>query len=70
MRNSEMNEKEFKFSVGLKRAMNDLLIFEDEILRLKGVAPQGLSRGAMTNVEGRVYDLKAALINALKTVGN
>lgn len=67
--NSEMTDAEFHYSLSLKRMMNDLIILEDDLRNAKTVGMQGISKGALQNVEGRIYDLKAAIYNALKTVG-
>lgn len=66
--NKEMTEQEFAYTVSCKRMMNDILLIEETLRQAKTVGMQGVSKGALTNVEGRIYDLKAAVINALKTV--
>lgn len=67
--NKDMTEQEFHYTFACKRMMNDLLILEAGLVNAKSVGMQGVSKGALTNVEGRIYDLKAAIYNALKTVG-
>lgn len=56
------------YTIALKRMMNDLTIVQHDLDTAKLVGMQGVSHGALTNVEGRLYDLKAAVLNALKTV--
>lgn len=65
----DMTEQEGNFSIALKRMMNDLLIVEDDLRTAKTVGVKGVSAGALQNIEGRIYDLKAAIYNGLKTVG-
>ena len=67
--NVDMTDNEFQYSFACKRMMNDLLVVEDDLRQAKNVGINGLSKGALQNVEGRIYDLKAAILNALKTVG-
>ena len=66
--NREQTEQEFIYTFACKKMLHELEsvnIFLDEAKR---VGMQGDSAGALRNVEGRIYDLKAALYNALKTV--
>ena len=66
--NADMTDNEFQYSFACKRMMNDLLVVEDDLRQAKNVGINGLSKGALQNVEGRIYDLRAAILNALKTV--
>lgn len=66
--NKDMTPDEFLFSTTIKHAIVDLNYIQEHVLELKDVAPQGVSKGSLTLVESRIYDLKAALYNALKTV--
>ena len=66
--NADMTQQEFDFSIAVKRAIHRLNYVEMELESAKNVGMQGISRGALSNAEGRIYDLKAALYNALKTV--
>lgn len=68
MRNTDQSPEEFIYTFACKKMLHELehlMIYVDEA---KTHAPQGLSKGAVTTVEARIYDLKAALYNALKTV--
>lgn len=67
--NKDMTDQEFNYTVSLKRMMNDLLIVEDDLRNAKSVGMQGVSRGALMSIELCIYDLKANIYNALKTVG-
>lgn len=67
--NAEQTEQEFHYSYALKRMMNDLIIVEDDLRTAKLANVQGISAGALKNIEGRIYDLKAAIYNAMKVVG-
>ena len=66
--NKDMSGKEFAYTFSCKRMMHDLYVIEHELKAAKLVGMQGDSAGALRNVEGRLYDLKAAILNALKTV--
>jgi copper homeostasis protein CutC len=66
--NKDMSEQEFNYTYACKRMMNDLYILEHDLKQAKTVGMQGISKGALTNVEARLYDLQAAILNALKTV--
>lgn len=66
--NAEQTEQEFAYTYACKRMLHELEHIQFELGVAKSFAPQGLSKGAMQTVEGRLYDLKAALYNALKTV--
>lgn len=66
--NKEMTEQEFAYTFACKRMMNDLYIIENDLQAAKLIGMQGVSAGALSNVEGRIYDLQAAILNALKTV--
>lgn len=68
--NADMTEQEFAYTFACKRMMNDLYILEAELKNAKSVGMQGDSAGALKNIESRIYDLHAAILNALKTVGN
>ena len=67
--NREQSPEEFAYTFACKKMMNDLILIEDHLRQAKSIGINGLSSGALRNVEGRVYDLKAAVLNALKTVG-
>lgn len=67
--NKDMSETEFNYSIALKRMMNDLYVLEEDLRQAKSVGTKGLSEGALRIIEGRVYDLQAAILNGLKTVG-
>ena len=67
--NADMTEQEFAYTFMCKRMMNDLYLIESTLNGAKLVGLQGVSKGALQNVEGRIYDLRAAILNALKTVG-
>jgi hypothetical protein len=69
MKNRDMTEKQFSYTFALKRMMNDLCLVEEDLRQAKDVGIQGLSDGALRSVEIRMDDLKAAVVNALKTVG-
>ena len=66
--NAAMTEEEFAYTFMCKRMMNDLYLIESTLNGAKLVGLQGVSKGALQNVEGRIYDLRAAILNALKTV--
>ena len=66
--NAEQTEQEFAYTFACKRMLHEIEYLRVHLDTAKGAAPQGLSKGAIQNVEGRIYDLKAALYNALKTV--
>ena len=68
--NRQMTRNEFNFTTALKVAYNELYKVQDQIDLAKDAAPQGLSRGQLSIVESRIYDLKAAILHAMKTVGN
>lgn len=66
--NKDQTPDEFIYTFACKKMLHELEsvnVFLDEAKR---VGMQGDSYGAIRNVEGRIYDLKAALYNALKTV--
>jgi hypothetical protein len=66
--NRDQSPEEFIYTFACKKMLHELErvgVFLDEA---KLVGLQGDSAGALRNVEGRIYDLKAALYNALKTV--
>jgi len=67
--NKDQTEQEFAFTFACKRMMNDLAYVQNSLEGAKHVGMQGDSDAALRNVEGRLYDLKAAVLNALKTVG-
>ena len=66
--NREQTPEEFIYTFACKKMLHELSRVSVYLDEAKNHAPQGLSKGAIQNVEGRVYDLKAALYNALKTV--
>ena len=49
--------------------MNDLTFVEEDLRQAKVVGIQGLSEGALKNIEMKISDLKSAVVNGLKTVG-
>lgn len=66
--NAQQTEEEFRYTLACKKMLHEMeicLLYLDEA---KSVGMQGISRGAISTVESRIYDLKAALYNALKTV--
>jgi len=67
--NKDMDQKDFDYTLALKRMMNDVLIVEEDLRQAKTVGIKGVSEGALRIVESRIYDLKAAIYNGLKTVG-
>jgi hypothetical protein len=67
--NKEMTQQEFDYSFALKRMMNDLAFVEEDLRQAKVVGIQGLSHGALRNIEDRLSDVKSAVVNGLKTVG-
>ena len=69
MNNKEMTQQEFDYSFALKRMMNDLTFVEEDLRQAKVVGIQGLSEGALKNIEMKISDLKSAVVNGLKTVG-
>jgi len=66
--NKEMTEDEFAYTFALKRMMNDLTIVQHDLDTAKLVGMQGVSKGALMSIELCLYDLKANIYNALKTV--
>ena len=67
--NRDMTEKEFNYSMALKRAMNDYFILESDIEQAKTVGIVGNSQAALAVIGIRMADLEDALRTALKTVG-
>lgn len=67
--NREMTSQEFLFSFAIKRMMHDISLIEEDFRQAKTVGMQGDSEAALRNIEGRIFDLRAAGYNALKTVG-
>jgi hypothetical protein len=67
--NKEMTQQQFEYSFALKRMMNDLTFVEEDLRQAKTVGIQGLSQGALQNIEMKISDLKSAVVNGLKTVG-
>lgn len=67
--NKDMTQQEFDYSFALKRMMNDLQWVKEDLRQAKVVGIQGLSEGALRNIEDRLSDLNSAVVNALKTVG-
>lgn len=68
--NATMTQQEFDYSLACKKMLHNIEYLQLELDAAKAVGINGLSAGALRNVEARIYDLKAALYNALKTVGN
>lgn len=66
--NKDQTPEEFIYTFACKKMLHELARVNVYLDEAKTHAPQGLSKGAIQNVEGRIYDLKAALYNALKTV--
>lgn len=66
--NREQTPEEFQYTLAMKKILHDTEQIHLEIMAAKSVGLQGLSLGALSNVEGRLYDLKAACYIALKTV--
>jgi hypothetical protein len=64
-----MTEMEFDYSIALKRMAHKMEYLRIELDAAKAVGMQGLSKGALTNIELRMYDLKATIYQALNTVG-
>lgn len=63
-----MTDQEFAYTIAIKRAVNYLNYAAAEIDKAKSVGMQGLSGGAIIVAENEAAILKAALVNALKTV--
>jgi hypothetical protein len=66
--NKEQTDQEFAYTYALKRMAHKMEYIQLELNAAKSVGMQGDSAGALTAVEGRIYDLKASIYNALKTV--
>lgn len=66
--NAEQTDEEFAYTFACKKMMNDLYILEAHLKSAKTIRINGLSKGALTNIEARIYDLQDAILNALKTV--
>lgn len=66
--NRDMTREEFDYSIALKRMVHKMEYLRLELDAAKAVEINGLSKGALRNVEGRMFDLKAAIYNALNTV--
>ena len=66
--NREQTEQEFNYTYAIKKAIHQLNYVTMEIESAKSVGMQGVSKGAIQSAEIRLYDLKVALYNALKTV--
>jgi hypothetical protein len=66
--NRDQSPEEFIYTFACKKMLHEIESISVYLDEAKLVGLQGDSAGALRNVEGRVYDLKAALYNALKTV--
>lgn len=66
--NREQTPQEFQYTFAIKRILHDLEEVMVELNTAKSAGMQGVSKGALSTVELRIYDLKAACYNALKTV--
>lgn len=66
--NREQTEQEFQYTFACKKMLHELEAVRMYLDAAKSAGMQGVSKGALQNVELRIYDLKAALYNALKTV--
>jgi len=66
--NAEQSPQEFAYTFACKKMLHEMEAVMLYLNEAKSVGMQGVSRGALQTVEGRIYDLKAALYNALKTV--
>lgn len=67
--NAQMTQQEFDYSLAMKKMLHKIEYLQLELDAAKAVGMQGESAGAARIVESRIYDLKAAIYNALKTVG-
>lgn len=68
--NREMTEDEFHYSTSVKKMLHRIEYLYVELESAKTIGMQGESAGALRGIEGRIFDLKAACYNALKTVGS
>jgi hypothetical protein len=66
--NAEQTPEEFIYTFACKKMLHELARVGVYLDEAKTHAPQGLSAGAIHNVEARVRDLRDSLYNALKTV--
>lgn len=66
--NREQTDQEFQYTYACKRMLHEIEYLRVHLDTAKSAGMQGVSRGALSTVELRIYDLKAALYNALKTV--
>jgi hypothetical protein len=66
--NKDQTEQEFAYTFACKKMMHELAAVQMYLDAAKSAGMQGVSKGALQTVEIRLYDLKAALYNALKTV--
>lgn len=66
--NAEQTEQEFRYTFACKMMLHDIAYVMEDLEKAKAAGLQGVSKGALSTVELRIYDLKAALYNALKTV--
>ena len=64
-----MTPQQFNYSISLKRMMNDIYLLEEDLTNAKSVGMQGVSHGALMNIESCIVDLKKSIDNAIKTVG-
>ena len=66
--NKDQTEQEFQYTLAIKKILHEMEYLRIHLDTAKGAGLQGVSNDALHNIEGRMYDLKAALYNALKTV--
>ncbi len=66
--NREQTPQEFQYTLAMKKILHDMEYIQLQLNTAKSAGLQGVSKGALTVVESRIYDLKAACYNALKTV--
>ena len=66
--NREQTEQEFQYTLAMKKILHDTEYLMLQLNAAKSAGLQGVSKGALSTVELRIYDLKAACYNALKTV--
>lgn len=66
--NRDQTPEEFQYTLAMKKILHDMEYLQLQLNAAKSAGLQGVSGGALTTVEARLYDLKAACYNALKTV--
>jgi hypothetical protein len=66
--NAQQTAQEFQYTLAIKKILHDMELLTVHLNTAKSAGIQGVSAGALRNVEGRMFDLKAACYNALKTV--